>query len=87
MIDLGTLGGAVSVAQAINARGQIVGFSETSGGEIHAFLWDRGVITDLGASLGTISYANDIDQSGRYVVGSVGSYGAGTLRAALWTLR
>jgi probable HAF family extracellular repeat protein len=36
--DLGTLGGEVSSANAINDRGQVVGESGTATGEIHAFL-------------------------------------------------
>jgi probable HAF family extracellular repeat protein len=43
--DLGTLGGGYTVALAINARGQIVGWSATdaaSGGPLHAVLWERG---------------------------------------------
>ena len=40
MVDLGTLGGTSSVANAINDRGQVVGRSQTPeslGG--HAFVW------------------------------------------------
>src|SRR6266851_8065015 len=48
MIDLGTLGGTISSARAINNSGKIVGFSTTSSGHPHAFLWtaDTGM-TDL----------------------------------------
>ena len=49
--DLGTLGGKSSAADAINDKGQVVGWSETSvvGGRsiIHAFLWDHGKMQDL----------------------------------------
>jgi probable HAF family extracellular repeat protein len=47
--DLGTLGGCCSRVAAINNRGQIVGSSATASGEDHAFLWQDGVMTDIGA--------------------------------------
>ena len=39
MTDLGTLGGPSAQARGINPQGQIVGSSDTSGGETHATLW------------------------------------------------
>ena len=38
-IDLGTLGGVASFAWELNDAGDIVGWSQTTGGERHAFLW------------------------------------------------
>jgi probable HAF family extracellular repeat protein len=38
MRDLGTLGGAVSVAWGINAAGRVVGWSDTAGSVEHAFI-------------------------------------------------
>jgi len=50
--DLGTLGGAVSLANGINASGQVVGRSSTAGGEIHAFRWTDGTMEDIGPNFG-----------------------------------
>lgn len=47
-IDLGTLGGEYSFPTAINVRTQVVGESTTASGELHAFLWEHGAMSDLG---------------------------------------
>jgi probable HAF family extracellular repeat protein len=79
-IDLGTLGGT-SRANAINAAGQVVGQSEIprvnlhedEPTKIHAFLWENGVMTDLGTvGHSQESRANDINASGQVVGGSGG---------------
>ena len=54
-VDLGTLGGGTGFGRHINDAGQIAGDSETAGGETHAFLWENGVMTDLGTLGGTSS--------------------------------
>jgi probable HAF family extracellular repeat protein len=40
--DLGTLGGAESLAAAINASGQVAGYSQAADGSTNAFLWTPG---------------------------------------------
>jgi len=53
--SLGTLGGNNSFAQGINNRGEVVGVAETPDTDpncdcpiIHAFLWNKGILHDLG---------------------------------------
>ncbi len=47
--DLGTLGGTFSLAEGINNRGWVGGFSRLPGDlNEHAFLWREGMMTDLG---------------------------------------
>jgi probable HAF family extracellular repeat protein len=75
--DLGTLGGSSSIARGINSSGKVVGYSYTSAGEQHAFLYDEGAtpkMQDLG-TLGGDSRAWGINGSGT-VVGS--SYVSGS---------
>jgi probable HAF family extracellular repeat protein len=69
--DLGTLGGTVSDADAINASGQTVGYSNTVEGVPHAYRTAaEGYITpasDLGTLGGPKSYAYGINSSGQTV--------------------
>ena len=79
VLDLGTLGGDVSVATGINNNGQITGYSNLPGNQnYHAFVFD-GTMHDIG----TIFYDNardsvgvGINDSGR-VAGYSGSYNYG----------
>jgi probable HAF family extracellular repeat protein len=63
MTDLGTLGGTVGFANALNARGQVVGQSNLPGNETaHPFRWSDGTLEDLGTlggSFGTATWMND----------------------------
>lgn len=54
-IDLGTLGGTYAITADINASDQVVGTSSTVDGARHAFLWQAGVMTDLGTLGGASS--------------------------------
>ena len=47
-IDLGTLGGPGSYANALTNGGVVVGCSDVAGAGIHAFAWQAGTMRDLG---------------------------------------
>lgn len=71
-----------SAAQGINDRGQVVGQFHVPEG-VHAFLWEKGAMTDLGTLGGVRSYASDINNHGQVVGGSTNS--SGELHATVWT--
>jgi probable HAF family extracellular repeat protein len=62
--NLGTLGGPNSYALAVNAGNAVVGFSDTANGEIHAFLYADGAMSDLGTLGGAYSVATAINDAG-----------------------
>jgi probable HAF family extracellular repeat protein len=63
MTDLGTLGGTGSEGLAINASGQVVGWSQTKAGTSDAFLWNGTRMTDLGPL--SQFYPHGINDSGQ----------------------
>jgi probable HAF family extracellular repeat protein len=74
--DLGTVpGGNESLATAVNSRGQVVGFSNNDvpdpaslaglGTQTRAFLWQNGVMQDLGTLGGTDGLAFGINERGQ----------------------
>jgi probable HAF family extracellular repeat protein len=67
--DLGSIFGSNGEAEAINASGQIVGWSGNPADPSHAFLYSEGVMTDLGPG-----DAKGINSSGEVV----GSYRGGS---------
>jgi probable HAF family extracellular repeat protein len=62
--NIGTLGGNDSVAVSINDLGEVVGYSKTADGEVHAFRYFRDAIFDLSTLGGKESYAHVITNSG-----------------------
>jgi probable HAF family extracellular repeat protein len=76
VLDLGTLGGNESAANFINDRGQITGYALNAipdafttelfvgATQVHAFLWERGTMRDLGTLGGPDSAGFYINQRG-----------------------
>jgi len=64
MTDLGTIGGAYSLALAMNDAGQITGFSQAPDQSEHAFLYSHGSMTDLGTLGGNYSYGLAVNNAG-----------------------
>src|SRR5262249_34919283 len=53
LVDLGTLGGSLSLAEGINDRGEVVGVAALTGDSgIHAFVTQNGKMRDLGTAGG-----------------------------------
>lgn len=82
--DLGTLGGNLSWATAVNNMGQVVGFAYRAGGYRHAFLWTATAgMRDLGTLGGSTSYAEAVNDAGQVVGWALNA--DNVQRAFLWT--
>ena len=55
---------------ALNNQGQVVGGMDSTNNETHAFVWDNGVLTDLGTLGGSKSSATGINDAGD-IVGTI----------------
>src|SRR5205823_4616610 len=77
-------GNSYSLANGINERGQIVGWSQSGSGPLHAVVWEQGEMSDLGALAdGDQSSAVGISNSGRITGWSRSA--SGEIRAVLWS--
>jgi probable HAF family extracellular repeat protein len=95
MSDIPTLGGTFAFAQCANNRAQVIGQSNLTGDSgcdgsafdgscfQRAFLWDHGMLTDLGALGGTFSSAFWLNNAGE-VVGGATTTGDEEFHATLW---
>jgi probable HAF family extracellular repeat protein len=77
-------GESYSAAFDINPAGKVVGVSFNSDVELHVFLWEKGVMSDLGTLGGSRTVAKANNAAGRIV--GWGDVSGGT-RATLWTVR
>lgn len=86
MRDIGTLGGDVAEAAAINNSGSVAGYSELAGDVIyHAFLWTKTTaMEDLGTLGGSSSFAHAINNVGQ-VVGESYVAGNSEYHVFLWS--
>ena len=83
LIPLGTSGGPLGSAEAINNNGQIAGWLQLPNGNTHAFIWDteKG-LRDLGTIGGKSSFAYDLNDKGQ-VVGYADNI-SGSRHAFVW---
>jgi probable HAF family extracellular repeat protein len=84
-LDLGSLGGPLTIATGMNASGQVVGLSETVDFLRHAFSWTRaGGLVDLGTLGGSESVALAVNAAGQ-VAGWSQIAGDAETHAFLWS--
>ena len=87
IVDLGTLQGGYTVGVGINDLGVVVGVSVLTTPQVcHAFLWQNGVMQDLGASTPQNTEAHGVNDAGQ-VAGfrvPVGSNWYDDHQAVLW---
>jgi probable HAF family extracellular repeat protein len=83
IVDLGTFGGRLSEAIAINDAGAITGWSDVPAGGQRAFVFENGKLTDLGTLGGRTSFGFAINASG--AIAGMSQVADGTGHAALWT--
>ena len=74
-VSLGTLGGPVAFANALNNSNQVVGSSQTAGGALHAFLYSGGSMQDLNLLIPPLSGITLKSAVGIDAAGDIVAYG------------
>ena len=72
IVDVGTFGGAESLALGVNTKGQVAGSATNTipddvsgfGTQLRAFRWQNGLLQDLGTLGGSNAFATSINESG-----------------------
>jgi probable HAF family extracellular repeat protein len=67
IVELGTLGGTQSFALDLNNHGQVTGNARTAANVLHTFLWEDGIMVDLG-----ILPENTVDFSRGFAINELG---------------
>jgi len=84
VVDLGTFGGTIAVANAVNAAGAVAGYSSRSGDRIfRSFRYTGGVLRDLGGLGGLTNSANSINSAGQITGHSTINDSIPTIRAVI----
>lgn len=81
-VDLGDLGGTISYANAINASGEVAGYSALPDQSTSAFIYSSGAMLALSPVTGDVSVAYGLNDIGE-VVGYSGTSSLGT--ATVWS--
>jgi probable HAF family extracellular repeat protein len=85
LTDLGDLGHGGTFPFAINERGQVVGYAASGPNSHHAFLWNRGMMSDLGTlNAGWSSEAVAVNNRGEVLVQDI-NFAQGIVQAWLYS--
>jgi len=71
VVDLGSFGGISTLGAGLNDRGQVAGSASVPSGADHAFVWQDGVLQDLGFLDGTIAAEAEAINARGQIAGSM----------------